>query len=348
VNWIAESTNPHAATARALLNSWYADFPDATGTFAARLQSATGSQHLQGVDELFIHHLLRANSDDVRYEEGGTGPDFRVYRDGACSAAVEVVSLFQQAEWSDEAAPHQRLADELNDRVRPSAGYFVSFDIEVLDRDPSPRRFAEFVEHEIQQLPPPEDLRLPSPLKPDDLPSATYETDGVRIRVRFIPMRSDAPARTDPDARIVGMGATVGGWVATADRLKERVGDKAGGRYEISEVPFLVAVGVHEAICEDFHVFSALYGGPSISLAGEIRQRNDGLFGVDRTHPDGRNRRVSAVTVVREFYPWLPEKADIATFHNPYGARPWPTGILSTRNFSVVERGGSGVRLDWC
>lgn len=160
VYWFMELTRPEAIASRASVNEWYDDFQDPTGTFAARLRSEVDTDHHQALDELYVHHLLRQRFDDVRYEEGGVGPDYRVYEGGACIAGVEVLSLFQRQDWSAEEKRHWRLADALNARVRPTQGYFVDFEIEQADHEPAPRRFAEFIKRRLAELPPHDQLQL--------------------------------------------------------------------------------------------------------------------------------------------------------------------------------------------
>lgn len=92
VRWFSTSTRPQAIASRAAVNTWYAEFPDTPDrTFAKRLKSGNAVTHYGALDELYVHHLLRRRFDDVRYEEGGKGPDFRVYENGACILAVEVL-----------------------------------------------------------------------------------------------------------------------------------------------------------------------------------------------------------------------------------------------------------------
>jgi hypothetical protein len=67
------------------VNSWYQDFPDPDGLLAAKLTSSNNEIYCGALDELYIHHALRQVEADVRYEEGGQGPDFRVYHGGARS-----------------------------------------------------------------------------------------------------------------------------------------------------------------------------------------------------------------------------------------------------------------------
>ena len=74
VVWLQQSTEPAAVAARALLNTWYQDFPDPSGKLAAKLTSTNDDVYYGALDELYVHHCLRTVESDVRYEEGGQGP----------------------------------------------------------------------------------------------------------------------------------------------------------------------------------------------------------------------------------------------------------------------------------
>jgi hypothetical protein len=348
VHWFTESTRDEARTSRRVVNGWYDEMDDPDGAFAKRLRSEVDVDHHQALDELYVHHLLRQRYDDVRYEEGGTGPDFRVYVDGRCVAAVEVLSLFQRDDWTKEQMQHARLADELDRRLRPSAGYFVDFTLDRADREPPPRRFADWVARQIAELPPPENLNLAPGATRADLPLAVFTAGGCRITTHFFPMRPDAPARTDPDARIVGMGAAIGGMVNSGARLKDRLVAKAGGRYDVDGIPFLVAVGIHDGFCSDDQVFDGLYGGEAVVVAtGQGVRRPDGFFGLDPQR-GGRNTRVSAVAVISGLNGWAPANIDTAVYENPYPARAWPAETLpSTRRFGPIDRGATEATFGW-
>ena len=162
-------------------------------------------------------------------------------------------------------------------------------------------------------------------------------------------MRQDAPAKTDPDARIVGTGAALGGMVTTAGRLRERVETKAGGRYDIADVPFLVSVGLHDVVGDDQEIINGLFGRDAIDLASHqtVRQ-HDGLFGVDLARGVGRHRRVSAVAVVTGVRLWAPGAEDVAVLHNPYAERPWPRDWLpATREFGRLSATEEKIQLGW-
>jgi hypothetical protein len=181
-----------------VLNQWYDDFPDRDGRFAQRLRSEIDVDHVQAPDELFVHQALRRRHDDVRYEEGGVGPDFRVYEAGTCVLGVEVATLFLREDWNVEDQRHNRLADEVNKRLRPTHGFFVNFEIEAAPSEPAPRHFTEWLSKELDKLPPHTEL---IGVDYDDISAATDERNGVRIGVRFMPMKADAATKSDADAR---------------------------------------------------------------------------------------------------------------------------------------------------
>ena len=181
---------------------------------------------------------------------------------------------------------------------------------------------------ELQSLPDPDTLSAAEREQPT-IPTSRYVENGTLIEIRFIRMRPGAPTRSDPEARILGMGPAIGGQVEAASRLKDRVASKAGIRYDLGDLPYLVLVGVHDTVCSDYQVLEGLYGGETVTVpAGILGRAKNGFFGVDRARPDGRNRRVSAVGVLRGLQPWALDRIDLAVFHNPYASHPWPTELL--------------------
>jgi hypothetical protein len=237
----------------------------------------------------------------------------------------------------------------VNRRLLPTAGYFVDFDMDADGPEPSPRRFTDFIAAQIAVLPPHEDLQLPPDPSAYDYPVAVYEEAGARIPVRFMPMGRDAPAKTDPDARIVGMGPTIGGVVNSGQRLKDRVESKAGGRYDIAGAPFVVAVGVHDFLCAHDETTAALYGLEAVDLATHnLMRRNDGVFGLDRNQPQGRHSRLSGVALVTGMRPWNLAATDITVYQNPHAADPLPDRLLaSSRRYGAVAVGDGRRALGW-
>ena len=121
VNFYLQSTRPEAVSGRSVVNEWYARFPDPNGHFQRRLRSTEDADHEGPLDELFIYQRLIRNA-RVSYEEGGRGPDFRLYRDSVHIASVEMISLFMRHDWEARQARHDRIADELNRRLQVADG----------------------------------------------------------------------------------------------------------------------------------------------------------------------------------------------------------------------------------
>jgi hypothetical protein len=132
-------------------------------------------------------------------------------------------------------------------------------------------------------------------------------------------------------------------------RLRDRIGTKAGGRYDLRDSPFVVAVGVHDAVCTDHDVVEALYGGESAAVdSGRLVRRNDVLFGADAMKPSGRRSRLSGAAIISEFRAWEPDAADIALLRNPHAAHSWPGRVLPvTREFGIVASTTTEFELGW-
>lgn len=344
VHWLTECLHAEAVMSRATVNEWYQQFPDPEGRMAQRLRSEIDVDHLQALDELFVHRILRQRHEEVRYEEGGVGPDFRVYEQGELMLAVEVATLFMRSDWNDDDRRHNRLADALNRLVRPSQGYFVSFDIKVAPSEPAPRHFAEWIAKELSRLPPHTNL---SGSGYDDIPTAIYERKGVRIEVRFLPMKADAHTRSDPEARIVGTGRMTVGFVNSGSRLKDAISKKGGGRYDIGSVPYVVAVGNRDSFLSGDVVVDGLYGNDAVRFdfrdpsRVEALRENNGLFGYDPARRRVRHSRISAVAVLSDVRLWDPTTADVALYDNLSPLVTLPDGLFpATRRFAQVSPSG--------
>jgi hypothetical protein len=323
------------------VNGWYDEIDDTDGSFAARLHSEDDVAHHQALDELHVHHLLRAHHDDVRYEEFGAGPDFRVYDSGDCIGAVEVLSLFEQREWTEERLRHERLADAIRVAVPPTHGFMIMFDIDDdAPGEPIPRRYLTWLGRELDALPSPEHVAAEG-----HVPERIFVDGEMRILTRFLPARADGSMRTDPDAEIIVTGGVIGGVVVTPRRLRERIEAKVRLRYELKGAPFLVACNMRTTFDPpDGHdAMAALYGNEGVDIAtGEVGRHGDGAF------RSGSNTSVAAVVAIRNSLPWSPVLADVALYHNPFASNRWPSGILSpTREFGPVSDGEQSVRYDW-
>jgi hypothetical protein len=339
-----EVTWSEATSARNYINSWYERFPDQDGRFGRMLLSEDNEQHYGAMDELFIHHLLDRVVEEVRYEEGGRGPDFRIYRREDLVLAVEVVSLFMKDEWSKEWRDFGRMADEINSRTRVN-GFMVRMEPESLPRTPPVKELSSFIENWIETLQPPS--RVASDYaRTKELPRTKFRDGDIRIELRALPLRDDAASNTDPDAPLVAMGPVIGGMVDSHARLRRVLSSKRPARYGLSNVSYVIAVGNHDMFCSLDQVQQALYGPDHVVLDEDRRNdvtwaayAKDAFFGFDLTSGKGRNTRVSGVALF-SWQPWTPENASFLLFDNPWAQQPaGEVGLSSKHRFRELENG---------
>jgi hypothetical protein len=119
--------------------------------------------------------------------------------------------LFLRPEWARQARRHHELTDRLNKTFRPQ-GYFLH--VEVLVRDPRRnlplKALTRAAGAFLEELPEPQEVTAAYE-RGQPLPWRDVEGDGSYVRFEALPMRPNAAALTDPDARIVGMGPMIGG-----------------------------------------------------------------------------------------------------------------------------------------
>lgn len=339
VNFYLESTWPEAVTARKWINSAYERFPDPSGALADRLRSTDYVQHASALAELLVHERLSGRGLRVTYEEGGVGPDFRIYRDDAYLGAVEVCCLLDDRTLDKERQRHGQIADALNQRV-PLDSWFARFDVIRLDRQPSVKALARWVRETIASL--------PTAVAPAGTftPPFSYREDGVELRFQFLLRRSDTPPR--PGDRLVGFGRSHLGFVASYKRIRSALAEKVRKRYNTRGKP-LALFAVDWDIESGLDQYEdALHGNEQVrALSGTVRRVNNGFYGTRPERPAGKHTEVSCVFVLRNFRPWAPTDAPLLRFDNPFADSPFPDSLLPADHTLVATRIEGGFRLEW-
>jgi hypothetical protein len=339
VNFYLESTWPEALIAREWINNAYRRFPDPAGEFAGRLRSTDNVQHASALDELFVHDRLVRHG-RVVHEEGGVGPDFRIYRDDDYLGAVEVCSLFDNKEWEAERRRHARIVDELNQHV-PLDEWFVHFEVIRLNRAPRIRRLVAWLRARIAELPTGQ-AAAADPLTP----WAYYGVDGIELRFRFLHRRSDSPP--NPADRIVGIGQAIFGFVDSYLRLRSALEKKVQKRYDTRGKPFAIFVGAWDSACSVDQFEDALLGNQQILVdSGEFRRASNGFFGRNRERPVGKHQDLSCVFALRGWRPWQPDNPLLLRFDNPFATEPFPDELLPADYRLGVVQDEQTLRLEW-
>jgi hypothetical protein len=273
-----------------------------------------------------------------------------MYRAGEQVLVVEVVSLFQNRDWTKEARRHGELADYLNDHIRPQR-YFLHVEILEQQGNVPLSQLRSFAGKWLDTLPAPS-VTTASYQNGASLPSRDFRRSGIHVRLQALPMKPHAASYSDPDARVVGLGPVIGGLVDSHSRLKEKLEVKRKKRYALdSSVPFVVAVGNHDTFCTDFQLMLAIYGHGWEHVGGApppfpIDPKLRGFFGLGVHGERPHNRRFSAIAA---FYGNVlldpPEEPDWLLFDNPYASVQLPDGLIpATYRFGPQE--GSGWRWE--
>jgi hypothetical protein len=344
VNFLKQSTRPQAVQMRRNVNDWYERFPQSDAKFRKNLLSRKNHEHNGALNELYLHEQLRRMHEDVRYEEGGQGPDFRVYQADECILAIEVLSLFMRSDWQEEWDTVGGLVESLN-KLLTSKGYYIDLPVVELQRSPSRRDLASFIDNFVNGLPHPSVPTGVLSWSLEDLYKDVYEKEGVRIEVCAHPV---TPDDVGDERRVIVTGSPIGGWVNSAERLRARLGEKAPSNYALGDYPYVIAVGVNDSWLEIDGLLDALYGNEAVEIpTRRIRRVGNGYFGRDRVNPGGKNTRVSAVLAVMGFNAWEPERARLMVLDNPFAAIPLPDGLVPTTNRfrPVVDR--NAIRMEW-
>ncbi len=339
VNYYRTSTRTDAVVARKWINAAYARFPDPSGELSGRLRSARNDQHMSALDELFVHDRLIQHG-RVVHEEGGVGPDFRIYRNEEYVGAIEVCSLFDNPQWEAEQMRHARIVDALNERI-PLETWFVHFEVIRLDRQPSLRSLVAWIQARIAELPNgPDDAADPL------TPWTTYSAEGVELRFRFLRRRSTFEPK--PTDRIIGSGQPIGGFVDSHLRLRSALEKKVQKRYETRGKPFAVFVGAWDWACAVDQLEDALLGNQQVVVdSGEIRRAHNGFFGISRERPKGKHQDVSAVFVLLNWRPWNQENASILRLDNPFASLEFPDHLLLADYQFAVVRNPQARWMEW-
>jgi hypothetical protein len=320
----------------------YARFPDRGGRLYAELRAPDDTRIHSALDELLVHDLLSRRY-RVTYEEGtGTRPDFRLYAaDGTYVGAVEVVTLGLREDWTAEQRRHAVLVEDLNARLTLTT-HSILVEIRRWERAPRMRPLIAWIEKAIARL---RDDPAALPME-HDVPGAVYRTDAADIDVRFLALPAGYPVGADDD--IVIGGATIGGVIDSATRLRARLDEKAV-KYDLRDKPFAIVAGIRDTMCDIREVQEALTGTSAIQLpAGVMTRKGDGFFGTGRDRTEGKHQRVSAVFSVHEWFPGGPYRPRITRFDNPLAAYAFPGDALPCGGHWGVEEQTSGrIRADW-
>lgn len=338
------SSNPRAEAARRILNKWFADYPpDCKARLLSRFKGATPTDFSGALFELYLYSFLRACRLEVLVEQptaGGSSPDFLVRSRDGCLCFVEAATIEPD---SEDKASDQRFDEMMmqSSRIlsRRDIGIVVN-DFRVGAGNPSPRRFARFIEQELAEG-----------------AGANCITDGssrarakeIRYRelksgwyVRFTLHRTPKP-RKEHGSIVLACPGAGGGFVEEQVKAKlRRVVKKKQRQHRGVELPLIVAIATNDFLTapEEDELRDALFGsvcagqqsGTGESQSGE---RNSELVWAAR----GGRGRIAPIAIihVNHCYPTGLAESFAVLWRNPWvSARITPHLPIPSRVFDPV------------
>lgn len=347
IRWFTDITSEEAARSRAHINQLYENFPGkGNNAYLSALMSEDTVDHLTALDELAIAGRLKPHPGQmVVYEEGGRGPDFRIYEDTALKLSIEVLSLFERDDWARESQQSRRIAELIQSNV-PVTTHAVGIDVKCCDREPRQKPIIDFVRSSISQLQDSE--TVPPEHFGESSHQATYQTSDASIIIEFS-FYSIPIARRGQFTDIVWMVGGTGGVVNSAQRLKRSLEKKLRKGYELRGEPFALCVSIHDISCSLYQVEAALFGGERVCVdTGEVIRSADGFFGPSSLAGSWHHSNVSAVLVFRNWnHADVDACGEMLCLKNPQPSKEFPAEFVAC-NYElrwVVE--GDNLTTKW-
>jgi hypothetical protein len=159
---------------------------------------------------------------------------------------------------------------------------------------------------------------------------------------------------TEASEGIIAFGPTILWWGQSARRLRNALSRKAGCRYDHRNRPFAVVISVRDHSCDTYDIVNALYGDGAITFragdpdSAQSIRKGSGTFGLSRSAPSGRNRRLSCVFALIGGWSAGSTKAPtLIRLDNPFAENEFPDDVLEPTFRFVARRNGTGIRMDW-
>lgn len=335
-SYLNRSARPEAARVRALVDTWFAEYPEAhRKALLGRFRSPIDDEHRSAFFELFLHHLILARGGKVlaiepKLEHTDKSPDFLV--ESADGERFYLEAVMATSRSTQETASHARLNTALAaiDEI-PSPNHFLDLTVHGMPTAPiSIKKMKRALQSWIAGLPRDETAK--------DAPSFKYEEHGATIQLR-------AWTRSKPagdDARSIGVRHFPVTQIAPSKDVHGALKKKAS-RYGKLDLPYLVAINALGHHSREDAVIDALLGTPYVSISQsasgeEIVEEGRAADGIWYGPPDGQaqNTGLSGVLAFREIDPWNFVSRSGLLIPNPWAAKPLPATGFGVDELKVV------------
>jgi hypothetical protein len=345
-------STPYWEQIRKLLEGWFNHYPeDGRTALRAAFRSSLKGHHIGAWWELYLHELFLRLGYQVSLHPTLPGterkPDFELRRGDSKLLVEATVSFSGFASSGRRNAPPPWLLSAIETVNSP--GFYLHFvrlhesgndQLKVSHvRDP--------LESWLNQLDP--DQVAATHEEGEGFPSTTITRRGWSMTFEAIPVSKESRGR--PNHRVLAVHPGRGGAVDDIGQLRGKLKDKAT-RYGNPTTPFVIAVLASSAFIERLDVEQALFGSEVVVLEpdspneAQLARNRDGFW----TRRDGpQHRRVSAVLLGINLFPWLVTQNAPELWTNPWARRPlnghWPFSLATTSDTGVTTYRNSDIDL---
>lgn len=344
-NFLNRSSDEKYVNTRKLLENWYEHYPDnEKADLRSRFRSSNDIQHEAAFFELYLHEmLLRLNCRVTLHpnlEKTTKKPDFKVKTNEHKYFYLEATIV--KGETTKETASRKRekiFYDVLNRKVN-SPDYFLSIILKrSTETSPSASEIAETLNYHLRNLDYDELVKNYTKGGLSNLPRWMFDKSGWQIEIQPIPKLTK---RGEIGARPIGLISSESCWVDNWTSIRESI-KKKGKEYDNLDLPFVIAVNVHDAADKE-DIQQALFGQEeqiivsknNIESSNQISliNRNDVWLGTNGL----KYTRISAVLIVTGLSIFNLPGANIKLYHNPNAKLPYKS-ILTTLDQVVLGDG---------
>ena len=323
--FLDRSGHPTEARVRALMNKWFAEYPEsARADLKGRFRSKDHGQHVGALNELFLHALFRHLGYEVDVTPVGSDnasrPDFLLTSDVMPNFDLEATV----AEVSEDESKRRRRAAILYDSIDriTSADFMLAIkswsgpgtDFQYRELRKELQRWLDGLD--ADSIPPVHEL--------DDLPAYDFCHNGWQIQFWAVPVENESLDLDDD--RIVGMRFTGMHQLDSTGHIRRALEDKTT-KYGAHDRPFVIAVsaGPDNPYLSIRSLRLALFGHNTAVLDDQgrfVESRREGS-GTLWHHGAPRNTRVSGVILVKRLDAW-----NVSTRKPIYMENPWAKHLL--------------------
>lgn len=325
------SARPGVEAFRKVAEQWFRSYPDQhKRDLRARFRSKSPSDHFGAFFELYLHQLLLSMNCEVQIHpqliSSSARPDFVVQDAKGQRFYVEAVLAHCPSKEKEAAGRRTAVVyDCLNDMNCPD--YFLGIHINGAPRSsPSASRLRRDLGEWLASLNFDDIVVKYQSGKRNEVPRFEWTHDGWILEIEPIPKSPASRGRSG--IRPIGTRVGEARWMDASKEIRSAVRTKAK-KYGRLDLPLLVSVNVLD-VSDRTDAFDALlgqeetvisFGDDNTVLHQGWTRKNNGVFGSPVTP---RNRRVSAVAIVRELTPWTMGAATPELFHHPWAYIAFP------------------------